>query len=198
MTNPVVPVYKIGAVVLRQRDGQAPEFFIMRTKPKRAGERAPWALPRGSRQYAQADAGGKLHYYDARDAAIAAQHADTLEPLTRALKRELYEEAGIPRSVLQCPDVRVQDMGTRLFQSRNKPAYDVHWFVVAVNAVAQSRMQHHPRDTVAVQWATLNTIEALAAAGDFSPGYVPVVKEVVAALEAGHRFAPVIWSAECV
>lgn len=179
-TEHATPVYKVGAVVMRMRDSAAPEFFIMRTKPKQAGEQAPFALPRGSRQYFVTDAGGKQHYYDARDAATAAAHAESMEPLTRALLRELYEEAGIPRAVLRSADAVVQEMGVRLFASRSKPPYAVHWFVVQMAQAAQMRMLPHPKDAVAVQWATLEMLERMAESGDFSAGYLPVVREALA------------------
>jgi 8-oxo-dGTP pyrophosphatase MutT (NUDIX family) len=164
------PVIKIGAVVLRG-DGAV---LIVQPKPKRAGEVAPFVLPRGTRQY-QDDAGA---WHDARDLATAQAHAATLEPVERGLAREVEEEAGIDAAMLAQAQVRL--LGVRPFQSRSKGIYPIYWYVVTVTPDAARRLeQQTPVDTLALRWALPAQVEALAVAGEFSSGYLPVIAEAL-------------------
>lgn len=156
----------------------AHEILIIQPIPKHAGEVPPFVLPRGSRQYC--DAQGVWH--DARDAATGAKHADTLEPFTRALAREIEEEAGVSGDMLA--RARVNELGAMAFQSRTKGNYPIHWFVVMPTAKDAALLDGQtPADATAVRWATLDEIKVMAARGEFSAGYVPVIE---AALHALH------------
>lgn len=162
------PVYKVGAVILR-----GAQVLIVRPKPKHPGEVPPFVLPRGSRQYA--DAQGQWH--DMRDPTTARTHITTAEPLTHTLLREIEEEAGVPPSILRTSDVR--ELGVRNFRSRSKGIYPVHWFVVQLEAATLSKLHAVPSDAMAVRWETLAEIEAMAAHKEFSAGYVPVIREAL-------------------
>ena len=126
-----IPVLKIGAVVLRydssrsvseslaawgqqrscvgDKESPSTKILIVRPIPKHAGEVPPFVLPRGSRQYQ--DANGAWH--DARDVATGAAHAGALEPFSRALAREIEEEAGVSGDMLA--RARVVELGTMDF-----------------------------------------------------------------------------------
>lgn len=198
------PVLKIGAVVVRvmtQPDsgvrsasephsgggkqcegGKAPfnhfQLLIIRPKPKTPGEVPPFVLPRGSRQYQ--DANGVWH--DARDEETGARHAERLEPFARALEREVAEEAGVTSEMLA--RARVVEFGTMEFASRTKGNYPIHWFLV-IPAPADAALLDEtlPEDTTALEWASVDAIKAMAATGEFSAGYVPVIE---AALQVLH------------
>ena len=153
-------------------------ILILRTKPKQPGEVAPFVLPRGSRQYWEWHGDGR-RYEDARDAATALAHAEQLEPLTRTLAREIGEEAGVTAAELAA--AQVAELGAMDFQSRSKGVYPVHWFVVRPDAAALAAMDARaqagqlPSDAVETRWASVAEIKAMAEAGDFSPGYLPVI-----------------------
>jgi 8-oxo-dGTP pyrophosphatase MutT (NUDIX family) len=166
-TSPDSPILKIGAVVLRA-DGAV---LIVQPKPKHSGEIPPFVLPRGSRQY-QDDAGA---WVDARDVATGEQYQDRLEPFTRALAREVQEEAGVTLAMLARADVR--ELGRLEFQSRTKGIYPIYWFVVTLAEVdAEGLVDTVPEDALGVRWAKLDDIKAMAARGGFSAGYVSVIE----------------------
>lgn len=195
-----IPVLKIGAVVVRRvasrqpvrhsskSDGGSPvasasdialsathHILILQPIPKRAGEVPAFVLPRGSRQY-QDEAGA---WHDARDAATGAKYSATLEPFARGLAREIEEEAGVTPAMLQ--QSRVTELGALAFQSRTKGVYPIHWFVVELDEIAaQQLLQQTPVDALAVRWATLHEIKEMAACGEFSAGYIPVIERVLA------------------
>ena len=160
------PVYKVGAVLLRQHAGVA-EVFLLRPEPKQAGEKAPWVLPRGSRAYV--DAHGNAH--DVRDAATAQMHRDRLEPLTQTLLRELHEEAGVPPHVLQASLAQgtLVALGARPYKT-----YEVYWYVLHADAAFCAAMVP-PADAEETCWATLGAMQALGVA----EGYQRVVREVM-------------------
>jgi 8-oxo-dGTP pyrophosphatase MutT (NUDIX family) len=150
------------------------EVLILQPIPKKQGEVPAFVLPRGSRQYR--DAAGAWH--DARDMATAEAHRDRLEPFSRALAREVEEEAGVTPDMLARANVR--ELGARAFQSRSKGVYPIHWFVVALaDDDAATLTDHVPVDALSVRWATLEEIKAMAARGEFSAGYLPVIEEAL-------------------
>jgi 8-oxo-dGTP pyrophosphatase MutT (NUDIX family) len=196
------PVIKIGAVVVRvapsvdvgvrsvsepraagvsreaTKGGKAPlqakEILILQPIPKKQGEVPAYVLPRGSRQYR--DAAGVWH--DARDMATAEAHRDALEPFSRALAREVEEEAGVTQDMLARATLR--EVGARDFQSRTKGVYSIHWFVVTLaNDDAATLTDCLPVDALSVRWATLEEIHELAARGEFSAGYLPIIEEAL-------------------
>lgn len=169
---PEGPVYKVGAVVVCDML-HGPECLLVRPHPKYPGEVPPFVLPRGSRQYQDTD--GTWH--DARDHEAAVAHAEALEPLTCTLLREMEEEAGIPPRLLQQADVR--ELGQRLFASRNKPPYPVHWYVITLTPAMLPKLHPVPSDAIAVRWAALPAIEGMAMHQECSPGYVPVMAEAL-------------------
>jgi 8-oxo-dGTP pyrophosphatase MutT (NUDIX family) len=176
MARDTIPlVYKAGAVILRRRADGTPEILITRPKPAREGERPKLVLPRGSRQYRS---GGQ--WIDARDEATAQANAATLEPLRRTVMREMEEEAGLPAAVFDGTDVTLHELGIRQFASSSKPPYDIYWMVILPNEAALSQMLPMTDHLLEpVQWLGLAGIEALVEAGDFSAGYVSVIRETL-------------------
>lgn len=170
--NEDVPIYKVGAIILRaMKRGQ--EVLIIRPKPKNKGEMPQLVLPRGSRQYKD----GEL-WHDVRDAATAMAKVAALEPLDRALRREIEEEAGIPQAMLRSLDVR--PLGARNYHSRTKGIYPVYWFVVIASESAQREIARAaPPDTLEVRWVDMDTLQRLVEEGAFAKGYLPVVQEVM-------------------
>ncbi len=166
--------------MLRRRE-QGFDILIIRPQPKHAGEVPLFVLPRGSRQYS--DVAGAWH--DARDAATAETHAAHLEPLTRTLLREIEEEAGVPPKILRA--ATLFELGVRAFASRSKGQYPIHWFVVLLEAAALPKLNPVPVDAMAVRWETLKEIEAMAKHGEFSAGYLPVIREALDGLNALPR-----------
>lgn len=146
-------------------------ILIIRPKPKTPGEVPPFVLPRGSRQYQ--DVNGVWH--DARDEETGARFASRLEPFARALEREVAEEAGVTSAMLA--RAQVVELGAMEFASRSKGTYPIHWFLV-IPAPADAALLDEtlPEDAMALEWATLEEIKAMAATGEFSAGYVPVIE----------------------
>lgn len=167
------PVYKVGALVLRPA-AQGMQVLIVRPQPKRPGEVPPFVLPRGSRQYRDAEG----NWHDARDGAIAQMQEAALEPLTATLLREIEEEAGVPPKILR--KAKVHELGRREFASRSQQTYPVHWFVVVLDAAALPKLHAVPSDAMAVRWESPAEIEAMAAYNEFSSGYIPVIREALA------------------
>lgn len=174
------PVIKIGAVVVADRLQSAVgslrtrSILILQPIPKKQGEVPAYVLPRGSRQYR--DAAGVWH--DARDMATAEAHRDALEPFSRALAREVEEEAGVTPDMLARATLR--ELGARAFQSRTKGVYPIHWFVVALaDDDAATLTDSVPVDALSVRWAGLEEIKAMAARGEFSAGYLPIIEEAL-------------------
>jgi 8-oxo-dGTP pyrophosphatase MutT (NUDIX family) len=152
------------------------QILIIRPIPKHKGEVPAFVLPRGSRQYR--DASGQWH--DARDAATGEKHAATLEPLERALAREIEEEAGV--SPAQLAAAWVYDLGRMDFQSRSKGVYPIHWFVVVPDvATAVQLDKQTPADALEVRFASLDAIKTMASRGEFSAGYIPVIEAALVA-----------------
>ncbi len=197
------PVLKIGAVVLKRvASHQSPvaskaalndaspvtdyEILIVRPHPKTPGEVPPFVLPRGSRQY-QDEAGA---WHDARDMATGVKHAATLEPFKRALAREIEEEAGV--SAQQLAAARVTELGAMNFASRSKGVYPIHWFVVTLAAADASALdtqiasKQYPADATELRWASLEEIKTMAAQGEFSAGYVPVIEAALTRSKPAH------------
>ncbi len=146
-------------------------ILIIRPKPKHTGELPPFVLPRGSRQYQ--DVNGD--WQDARDAATGAKYMATLEPFSRALVREIEEEAGVSSDMLA--RAQVVELGAMAFQSRSKGTYPIHWFVVMPTAADAALLDAKiPADATALEWASRDAIKAMAATGEFSPGYVSVIE----------------------
>ena len=176
-TSPSSPVIKVGAVILRS--GLPAQFLIIQPKPKNSGEVPQFVLPRGSRQYQ--DATGNWH--DVRDVVTGEKHAAQLEPFTRALEREVEEEAGI--SPEQLARAKVLELGRMEFQSRSKGVYPIHWFVVQPDAAtAEGLTRQTPPDTLALRWATLAEAEKMATEGTFSAGYLPVMNAALSQMIA--------------
>lgn len=188
------PILKIGAVVVapppKPKGGLAPppggstqslvasEILIIQPIPKRAGEVPAFVLPRGSRQY-QDETGA---WHDARDAATGAKYDATLEPFARGLAREIEEEAGVTPEMLAA--ATVTELGPMLFQSRTKGVYPIYWYVVQVDDIAAQQMRAQtPADALSTRWATLSEIKLLAARGEFSAGYVPVIERALQMLD---------------
>lgn len=174
----ITPIYKVGAIILHPV-ARGMDVLIVRPQPKHAGEVPPFVMPRGSRQYR--DAQGE--WQDARDAATARIHAATFEPLETTLIREIEEEAGVPPSVLR--KASVYELGVRDFASRSKGVYAIHWFVVILAHDSLPRLHAVPSDAMAVRWENLREVEMMAAHGEFSAGYVPVIREAIQAMENG-------------
>ena len=173
-TSPDSPILKIGAVVLRA-DGAV---LVVQPKPKHAGEIPPFVLPRGSRQYQ----GEQGTWVDARDVATGEKYKDSLEPFSRALEREVEEEAGVTPAMLA--RANMHELGRLEFQSRSKGVYPIHWFVLTLNEADVAAVANAvPEDALSVRWATLEEIKAMAARKEFSGGYVSVIE---AALRLPH------------
>lgn len=170
------PVLKIGAVIVRERDGAV---LIIQPIPKQEGEVPAYVLPRGSRQYQAAD--GTWH--DARDAATGAKHATTLEPFLRGLTREIEEEAGITPA--QLAKAKVTELGPMDFKSRTKGIYPIHWFIVVPDeATVAAISRTTPVDALSVRWAKFDAIIKLDDVGKFSTGYIPVIEKALKILES--------------
>lgn len=169
-----IPIYKVG-VVLFEGSGPEARTLIIRPHPKNTGETPVLVLPRGSRQYQDAEG-----WHDVRDEASAIAHAAHLEPLTRTLIREAEEEAGLPSDWWDKLHARadVWELGPRVFASRTKPPYPIYWFVVQLEA-QEIPLLRPPADASETHWANLAQLHALAQTGEFSPGYVPVVEEAL-------------------
>ena len=164
----------LGAVVLRA-DGAV---LVVQPKPKHAGEIPPFVLPRGSRQYRNEQG----IWVDARDVATGEKYKDSLEPFSRALEREVEEEAGVTPAMLARAEVC--ELGRMEFQSRSKGVYPIHWFVVTLDeGDAAGAADAVPEDALSVRWATLDEIKAMAARNEFSGGYLEVIE---AALSLPH------------
>lgn len=182
------PILKVGAVLLRrchavggvaanQRiNGSADyEILIIQPIPKNSGELPQFVLPRGSRQYSLMAVDGSVVWHDARDAATGIEHAARLEPFSRALAREIEEEAGVSAAMLA--RAAQSELGALEFQSRTKGIYPIYWFVVTLqDADAARLMQQMPVDALAVRWTRFDEIRAMAAEGEFSAGYIPVIE----------------------
>ena len=168
---PEQPVLKIGAVIVRERDGAV---LIMQPIPKRTGETTLYVLPRGSRQYS-VERNGNTEWHDARDAATGTEHAATLEPFRRTLEREIEEEAGITPEQLK--KAHVVEMGAMDFKSRTKGIYPIHWFIVVPDeATATAISRTTPVEALSTRWAKFDAIIKLDNVGKFSTGYIPVIE----------------------
>ncbi len=169
-------VAKVGGILLRENAAQQMEIFILRPTPKNPNEQAKFVLPRGSRQYSNAQG----EWVDARDQATAQQFADRLEPLARTLAREMEEEAGLPVHCLAEGSVEITPLGMREFHSATKGRYPVYWFLLRPDASALAAMDvATPADAETWGWKTRDAIQALADGGDFSVGYLAVIDEAL-------------------
>lgn len=177
-----MPVYKAGIVLLREGAGSVEGLFTQ-VRPKQAGEAASLALPRGSRQYCDAQG----HWRDARDDETARAYATRLEPLSATLIREAEEEAGVPPSLFD--ETPVYALGTRLFTSRSGTKhFPIAWAVMPLSAAQQARLNPSPADALAVRWLSLAQAEALAAAAQMNACYPPLLAEAITGWQ-GARLA---------
>ena len=158
------PIYKAGLVLWRAPGA----VCLVQVKAKHAAEqhRVDFGLPKGTRRYFD---GG--HWVDARDAASAAAHADTLEPLEVTARTEAAEEIGLRDTKLP-----LQSLGSRPFKSRKGEHYAIHWFMLQA---PDDLMLGDAPDAHAVRWFTLEEVRALAAAGRMNAGYAAVIEEVL-------------------
>jgi 8-oxo-dGTP pyrophosphatase MutT (NUDIX family) len=165
-------IYKVGLCVVRCALEDEPELLFVRPKGKRDSQ-APFVLPRGTRQYA--DAQGMMH--DARDAATAMQFAEQLEPLKETARREAREEAGVPPEWFDM--VEVIDMGARdYFSPSGKGSYPVYWYVMEVPFEQSLQLLPAP-DSAECRFMNLEVLQGLALIGQARDGYVPVAEEAL-------------------
>lgn len=158
------PIYKVGLVLWRVPG----EVCLVQVKAKHADEQdqVDFGLPKGTRRYFDG-----AQWVDARDAATAAAHAASLEPLETTARTEAAEEIG-----LQGVDVPLQSLGPRPFQSRKGECYEIHWFTL--EAPAGLVLGNAP-DAHAVRWFTLEEVRSMAAKGHMNAGYAAVIEEVL-------------------
>ena len=162
------------------------EVLLVRPVAKQPGGKAPWVLPRGSRQYR--DVAGA--WVDVRSLADAASvPADAWEPALRNFEREVCEEAGFTPDLLRSHWVQLAELGVRVFASgeRHEPT-GVAWFVVMVRdaaAVDAQLMRALPEDAAEMpRWVP---VQALRQMPDVSVKYIPLIDEAVAAFETLPR-----------
>lgn len=185
------PPYKVGGVFLRGLQTDDPQVLIVRPRPKNEGELPDLVLPRGSRQYKDMHEDGHYEWCDVRDAQGARIHAATLEPLHRTLEREMWEEAGMPKTVLHRQET--YEFGEMDYQSRTKGSYPIYWFAAIVDEDGQGRMRTlNLPDALETRWVSIADLEGLAEQGIFSPGYVPIVSRIVNDIYYG-RAQPFDW-----
>lgn len=168
-----VPVYKVGLVVLDRANVGAPQTFLLRPKPRNAGEQAPFVPPRGSRKYRDEQG----HWQDIRDEHTARRVApDTLEPLAATLLREAAEEAGIAGDALKeaAHHHRLFELGPIPYKN-----YQIHWFVLDADQALRRAMQH-PVDAQETCWATTSKLGALGV----SEGYQGVIRQALQQIES--------------
>jgi|GEM_PF-5379399 len=195
-----IPVYKVGAVILRQRpdaghtsqgnavEGDTIEALIVRPHPTQNNGTLPnLALPRGSRKFdtGKKDEHGNVIWQDIRNLedAKAAVHR-RWEPVAETLLREMKEEAGIQRAdLLKSADV--YEMEERPYASPGKgETYPVYWYVVWADDAMIKNMDNPPEHSSEARWCTLNELKNLVSEehpehSQFSKGYYDVVKEAI-------------------
>lgn len=190
--NTLPPVYKVGAVIIRFAADGEPEFLITRPIAKR--DVAPLVLPRGSHKGLDPDTGKWIDLYEEADA-IRCQ--DNIEPMESALKREMFEEAGITPELLQGDGMKISDLGVRIFPSKKGPT-QVRWLVLEPDEATQKAMIAKPEDaSEPTRWMRLGEIEQKIEEGDFSKGYLPIIEEAKRKIEYEHRdLKPLHWESE--
>lgn len=167
-------VTKVGAAVLRMRDG-ACDVLVIQPKPKARSpeDLPPIGLVRGTRMYRDAAGNDMDANHDGRTAPDG-----ELEPVTETLAREIEEEAGVTRAMLEA--ARVIDMGPRMFASSKKTPYPIHWFVVVLDAKAQRALPHNGfKDSLYSEWVTLAKLREYVDAKKASRGYIAVAQEAM-------------------
>ena len=184
------PVYKVGGILLRGLDGDAPEVLITqpRPKPETPHDIPPMGLPRGTRQYWKRDGALGKTWYDARNAETALANAKNLEPLTSTLQSEVHEEAGMrPEWLRQQPGF---ELGTKEFKSSTKAPYLVQWYVIMPNEATQQKMLTEPlKDAVKTEWVSVpelkrRTMLTRGKQDCVNPTYLPIVEEAIAQMKA--------------
>ncbi len=172
-----IPVTKVGAVILRLRDGQ-PQVLLNQPRPKPlTPEDMPSpGLVRGTRMYQ--DASGQM--LDANhDGRTPPPEGAVLEPLQKTLAREVEEEASLTLPMLEL--AQVKDLGAYQFPSRKKEPYPIHWYGVMLDEVAADALPlDGHRDALHTRWASLAELKAMVVEGRMSPGYVPIAELAVA------------------
>lgn len=181
----LIPVYKIGLILLRGlRDG-IPHICITRVKAKNPDEQhlVDFGLPKGTRRYF--DGTG---WVDARDDATVIARRDTLEPLFDTLTQEAESEAGVPPQAMK--DAPIYELGARLFGSRKGSAVAIQWYVIEASDALVATMHPHPADAAEVAWATLPAMEAMVKAGRMNEDYAALAREAVEAMQ--RRVLPLL------
>ncbi len=166
------PVHKVGLVIVRyperpeseDQTNSGPELLLVRPRPKREGETAPFVLPRGSRTYT--DRMGNV--FEMRTSADAQKVAEKikqkesnviLEDLETTLVREAAEEAGVPPELLR--NGARSHLGERVYQSTGD-RYKIDWHILVLRDQRElSQLNAHPPDAAETKWVTLSKMREL-------------------------------------
>ncbi len=184
------PIYKVGLVVLRTRDGE-PEVCLTQVKAKNPDEQhlVNFGLTKGTRRYF--DPATQL-WEDARNAATAYTHRHQLEPLKATLLHEAEEELGIAPIALEY-GATIYDLGVQKITSRKhgNEVQDVAWYVIDADRSLQDSMDPAPKDAHAVKWVKLSQLQAMGD-DDINQDYVKITVDAIEKLKA-QQLTPAVF-----
>lgn len=169
---------KVGILPYRVTNGVL-EFLLHLPKAKKAEEQSDisWGVARGTVR--RRDASGE--WVDVRDAALLLTlEAHEIEPHHLAAQHEAEEELGIaPDDILAGS---WHDHGLLDYASETKGTYPIHFFSFRIADIPVSQLKQQAIDAQNIAWHSLEAAEAMADAGQFKAGYLPILQRVSATI----------------
>lgn len=174
--EPHTPVYKVGAVVVRDIDTE-PKFLLVKPIPKGTDGNAPWVLPRGTcRAY---DAASNMYVDLRREIDIQELGDAPLEDYDVTMVNELNEEAGIK----DLDPKRLTPLGVKIYHKSTEEHIPVYWFGMVMPENEVANIDPKPIDAAEpARWVTLEEMKALASEGKARHGYIEICKEALSEL----------------
>lgn len=174
------PADKVGLVLVDGLGSAQPQVLLTRVKPKNAGETPDLALPRGTREVQDPET---KKWHDPRDLKGTDTSSWRKEPLRPALVREAHEEVGVTEETLS--EATLHDVGVHGFTSRKGEQFGVHWFAAEIRGDMLEDMAARADDATQLEWAPLQRLDQLVAAGQMNPGYAQVAHHAVEGMRSG-------------
>lgn len=176
-----VPVYKVGAVVVRDVDSAEPKFLLV--KPSKTDDKAPWVLPRGTcRAY---DAVSNT-WVDLRSpTAIEALKDAPVEDFAFTAANELAQEAGIEN----LDPAELQPLGMKIYHKSPTKQTPVYWFGMVMEEDKIASINPKPSEAAeSARWMTIDEMQALAKEDKARHGYIEICKWALSELRTHtHR-----------
>lgn len=164
--------FKAGVLPVYVGDDRVVRFLVHQPKPKRnPNDVVPFGICRGSRQ--RADMPEDEADIRDLDSFVAIESPDHLVPAQETAISEAAQELGLEKHNISA----LCDAGLWHYQGTDEE-YGIHLFIAQVRNPNALTPVESLKDSVAVEWKTLEELQELTKAKQFKPGYMDIVTEI--------------------